>query len=49
MQRSDERILTTHAGSLPRPPALTAMFADRVQGRGVDMAAMATAIEDATN
>ena len=22
MRRSDERILTTHAGSLPRPPAL---------------------------
>ena len=49
MHRSEGRILTTHAGSLPRPAALVAMFADRVQGRAVDAAALATAIEDATN
>ena len=49
MQHSNDRILTTHAGSLPRPPALVEMFADRVQGRPVDAAALATAIEDATN
>mgnify|MGYP003969713479 CR=1 FL=1 len=49
MHRSDGRILTTHAGSLPRPPALVQMFADRVHGRAVDAAAMAAAIEDATN
>ena len=27
MQRSDTRILTTHTGSLPRPPALAALYA----------------------
>ncbi|MDP6874719.1 MAG: cobalamin-independent methionine synthase II family protein [Alphaproteobacteria bacterium] len=49
MHRSEGRILTTHAGSLPRPPALVQMFADRVQGRTVDTAALAAAIEAATN
>lgn len=49
MHRSTDRILTTHAGSLPRPPALVQMFADRVQGRPVDSAALAAAIEEATN
>ena len=48
MRRSEGRILTTHAGSLPRPAALVAMFADRVQGRAVDTARLAAAIEDAT-
>ncbi len=48
MQRSEGRILTTHTGSLPRPPALVQMFADRVQGQPVDTEAMAAAIEDAT-
>ena len=48
MQRSEGRILTTHAGSLPRPPALVQMFADRVHGRAVDGDALAAAIEDAT-
>ena len=32
MQRSEQRILTTHAGSLPRPAALTRLFAQRVRG-----------------
>ena len=36
MQRSAERILTTHAGSLPRPAALTRLFAQRVNGEAVD-------------
>ncbi len=49
MHRSEGRILTTHAGSLPRPPALVQMFADRVQGRTVDAEAMTLAIEAATN
>ncbi|MFP6708508.1 MAG: cobalamin-independent methionine synthase II family protein [Alphaproteobacteria bacterium] len=49
MQRSEGRILTTHAGSLPRPPELVAMFADRVQGRPVAPEALAAAIEDATS
>jgi 5-methyltetrahydropteroyltriglutamate--homocysteine methyltransferase len=38
MQRSDNRILTTHAGSLPRPEALTRLFARRVRGETVDPA-----------
>jgi 5-methyltetrahydropteroyltriglutamate--homocysteine methyltransferase len=38
MQRSEHRILTTHAGSLPRPPALTRLFAQRVRGAGDEAA-----------
>ena len=49
MQRSDGHILTTHAGSLPRPPALVEMFSQRVHGGTVDAVAMAAAIEAATN
>ena len=36
MQRSDERILTTHTGSLPRPEHLTALFAARAAGETID-------------
>jgi 5-methyltetrahydropteroyltriglutamate--homocysteine methyltransferase len=36
MRRSDERILTTHTGSLPRPPALTKLYAKRARGEAVD-------------
>src|ERR1700747_3081612 len=32
MQRSRELILTTHTGSLPRPPALTRLYAMRSRG-----------------
>ena len=38
MQRSQERILTTHTGSLPRPPALTKLYAMRSRGEAVDSA-----------
>ena len=38
MQRSEQRILTTHAGSLPRPAALTGLYAQRVRGEAVDPA-----------
>jgi 5-methyltetrahydropteroyltriglutamate--homocysteine methyltransferase len=38
MQRSEHRILTTHAGSLPRPAALTRLYARRVAGDAVDAA-----------
>jgi 5-methyltetrahydropteroyltriglutamate--homocysteine methyltransferase len=41
MRRSDTRILTTHAGSLPRPQALTKLYAARASGAAVDEAAMA--------
>jgi 5-methyltetrahydropteroyltriglutamate--homocysteine methyltransferase len=43
MQRSDHRILTTHAGSLPRPAALTRLYAQRVRGEPVDDARIAAA------
>jgi 5-methyltetrahydropteroyltriglutamate--homocysteine methyltransferase len=38
MQRSEHRILTTHAGSLPRPAALTRLYAQRLAGQAVDAA-----------
>src|SRR5258705_13705988 len=40
MERSEDRILTTHAGSLPRPASLTTLFARRVRGESVDLAEM---------
>ncbi|CAH0313313.1 epoxyalkane--coenzyme M transferase [Roseomonas sp. CECT 9278] len=43
MQRSDTRILTTHTGSLPRPRALTRLYARRVRGEPVDEAEIAAA------
>lgn len=36
MKRSTERILTTHAGSLPRPPELLELLAARAERRQVD-------------
>ncbi|MEI9925331.1 MAG: hypothetical protein WDN50_19295 [Bradyrhizobium sp.] len=36
MKRSDDRILTTHTGSLPRPPELTRLYARHVRGEAVD-------------
>ena len=38
MQRSDHRILTTHTGSLPRPPELTRLYVRRARGEAVDPA-----------
>jgi 5-methyltetrahydropteroyltriglutamate--homocysteine methyltransferase len=35
MHRSTERILTTHAGSLPRPESLTGLFVRRARGESV--------------
>ncbi len=43
MRRSDERILTTHTGSLPRPAALTRLYARRAAGESVDERALAEA------
>jgi 5-methyltetrahydropteroyltriglutamate--homocysteine methyltransferase len=46
MRRSTERFLTTHTGSLPRPPALVrAMFA-KEEGVPVDAAALDVAVRD---
>src|SRR5262245_47734849 len=36
MERSDDRILTTHTGSLPRPDALRELFIRRQAGASVD-------------
>src|SRR5207342_2241280 len=38
MQRSSERILTTHTGSLPRPRELTRLYSLRARGEAVDAA-----------
>ena len=43
MRRSEERILTTHTGSLPRPAELTRLYARRARGESVDEAALAAA------
>ena len=48
MLRSADRILTTHAGSLPRPAALVQLLAARSRGEAVDAAALAGAAEEAT-
>ena len=39
MKRSTDRILTSHAGSLPRPPALLEMNRARLRGEPIDRAA----------
>jgi 5-methyltetrahydropteroyltriglutamate--homocysteine methyltransferase len=38
MQRSSDRILTTHTGSLPRPRELTRLYSLRARGEAVDAA-----------
>ncbi|MDX1433468.1 MAG: hypothetical protein R3286_13575 [Gammaproteobacteria bacterium] len=48
MQRSDERILTTHTGSLPRPGELVELLARRAGGEAVDEAKVAALARDAT-
>ena len=40
MERSETRILTTHVGSLPRPPALRDLLVRRDRGEPVDAAAL---------
>src|SRR3979409_416675 len=42
------RILTTHAGSLPRPAALAEMHGRRSRGEPVDAAELRHAVEQAT-
>jgi 5-methyltetrahydropteroyltriglutamate--homocysteine methyltransferase len=36
MRLSNERILTTHTGSLPRPPELTRLYVRRTRGEAID-------------
>src|SRR6202011_946913 len=43
MRRSEHRILTTHTGSLPRPPELIALHARRARGDPVVEAEIAAA------
>src|SRR5260221_10043519 len=43
MQSSKSRILTSHTGSLPRPEALTALYARKSRGEAVDTAALEAA------
>src|SRR6185312_5039424 len=49
MLHSQHRILTTHTGSLPRPPDLTTLYARRAEGQPVDPAALDAAGKAATN
>ena len=39
MRHSEKRILTTHAGSLPRPPDMIEMLVAKAEGRPIDEAA----------
>jgi len=48
MLRSEGRILTTHAGSLPRRESLIAMLVKSSRGEDVDCAAMLREIEIST-
>ena len=47
MKRSTERILTTHTGSLPRPPDLLAMVTAHANGQWVDQAAFQARVKTA--
>ncbi|HET6608527.1 MAG TPA: hypothetical protein VFG62_17765, partial [Rhodopila sp.] len=48
MLRSENRILTTHTGSLPRPAALTELYTRRVGGEAIDETALDAAGREAT-
>src|SRR5919205_108205 len=48
MQRSTNHILTTHAGSLPRPRSLVALHTARFAGTPIEDAALKQAAEDAS-
>jgi len=47
MKLSTDRILTTHVGSLPRPPELLALLEARETGRGFDQAAFEARLAEA--
>ena len=47
MQKSDDRILTTHVGSLPRNPELTDLLIDQEQGKAIDTTALVRQSETA--
>src|SRR5437762_2473969 len=47
MKRSTDRILTTHTGSLPRPPDLIELIRARQTGESVDEQALAARVKSA--
>ncbi|HXU91581.1 MAG TPA: cobalamin-independent methionine synthase II family protein [Methylomirabilota bacterium] len=47
MKRSEHRLLTTHVGSLPRPPALRDLLVRQDRGESIDRAALAREAEAA--
>src|SRR6266540_3096543 len=47
MNRSTDRILTTHTGSLPRPPDLIEMIRSRENGEAVEEAAFQARVREA--
>src|SRR5882672_3599628 len=47
MRRSDDRILTTHVGSIPRPPALRDLLVRQDAGEAIDAAELARQAEAA--
>src|SRR5215475_10718777 len=47
MPCSTDHLLTTHAGSLPRPDTLVRMMWDRIDGKPVDDAALESAVAEA--
>lgn len=49
MKRSTDRILTTHVGSLPRPPKLFAMMKEKLEGRALDPSALAAEVREAAS
>jgi 5-methyltetrahydropteroyltriglutamate--homocysteine methyltransferase len=49
MKRSTERIVTTHAGSLPRPESLVRMMWDKIDGKPVDAEELADSVRRAVD
>jgi 5-methyltetrahydropteroyltriglutamate--homocysteine methyltransferase len=49
VKRSDDRILTTHVGSLPRPPGMAVTLYARETGGAHDRAALARGIKDSVS
>jgi 5-methyltetrahydropteroyltriglutamate--homocysteine methyltransferase len=47
MKRSNDRILTTHGGSLPRPDDLAHMMYDKLDGKPVDEARLKARVKEA--
>jgi len=47
MRKSDDRILTTHVGSIPRSPVLRDLLVRQDRGEPVDVAALAREAEAA--